>query len=157
MAEFRRSPVTIQGLTVTRDEVINALCFPQPPLSHPSHAKELTLPTLVRENPAAFEAVGLGQLEVYGPTCIDVERGSWRVRQTKIWVDKCSAVPVDAATVMFVDSLPESLSARRPTELIQFLPPTYCTRREDAQRLVELLQEAGPTRGWPKKGAATQD
>jgi hypothetical protein len=149
MTDFRRSTVTIRGLTVTREEVINTLCFPASPISQLPQTKGLTLPSLVRENPAALQAVGLVQLEVYGPSCIDVQRGSWTVRPNMIWVDQESGVPIDAATIMFVNTLPESLSASRPNELIKFLPPTYCVRREDAERLVRLLQEAGPTRGWP--------
>jgi hypothetical protein len=147
MKDARQTSVTIQGLTVTREDVINTLCFPASPLAQRPETDGLTLPTLVRDNPAALQAVGLVQLEVYGPTCLDVERGTWSVRPRMIWVDQESGVPVDSATVMFVDTLPESLSSSKPNELIQFLPPTYCTRREDAERLVQLLQEAGPTRG----------
>ena len=147
MKDIQRSPVTIQGLTVTREQVINTLCFPASPLFQLSQTGELTLPALIRENPAALQAVGIVQREVYGPSCIDVQRGSWTVRPTMIWIDQESGVPVDAATIMFVNTLPESLSASRPNELIKFLPPTYCVRREDAERLVQLLQDAGPTRG----------
>lgn len=150
MKDVRQTPVTIQGLTVTREEVIQTLCLPASPLAQRQQEDGLTLPTIVRDNPTALQAVGIVQLEVYGPTCLDVERGSWGVRPRMIWIDQESGVPVDSATVMFVEDLPESLSASQPNQLIRFLPPTYCRRREDAERLVQLLEEAGPTHGWPK-------
>ena len=155
MKDAHQKPVTIAGLTVTREEVINTLCFPASPLAQRHEAGGLSLPSIVRDNPAALHAVGIGQLEVYGPTCIDVERGSWQVRPCMVWIDQENGVPVDSATVMFVESLPESLSANQPNQLITFLPPTYCRRREDAERLVQLLQEAGPTRGWPVHNVTT--
>lgn len=154
MKDSRQPSLTIQGKPVTRAEVINHLCFPASPLAQHTTNEGLTLPSLVRDNPSALQAVGLVQKEVYGATCTDVQRGSWSVRPLKIWVDEESGVPLDSATVMFVDALPRSLSSSHPNDLIQFLPPTYCSSREDAERLVRLLEEAGPTHKWPIKPAA---
>lgn len=153
MKDTRQSSVTIQGVTVTRAEAIHSLCFPASPLAQRSSTEGLTLPTIVRDNPSALEAVGLVQQEVYGAVCTDVERGSWDVRPRMIWVDQESGVPVDSATVMFIDSLPNSLSSAHPSDLIQFPPPTYCRNREDAERLVRLLEEAGPAHNWPFRAA----
>ena len=141
MSQATQDSVTIRGLTVDRRDVINHLIFPCQPMLKVSEQNELTLPSLVRDYPEDLVAFGITQQEVYGVSCTDIERGTWAVRARRVWVDQATGVPVDSGTVMFVDQLPDTLSASAPRDLINFLPPTYCRKREDAERLARLFEQ----------------
>lgn len=145
MSQSTQDSVTIRGLTVDRRDVINHLIFPPNPLLKAPEKGALTLPVIVRDYPAKLEALGLVQQEVFGASCTDVAGGTWTVRARRVWIDQAPGVPVDSGTVMFIDQLPDTLSASTPRDLINFLPPTYCRKREDAERLARLFEQMAPS------------
>ncbi|MEY4667652.1 MAG: hypothetical protein RL518_351 [Pseudomonadota bacterium] len=148
MREPQKPSVTIQGVTVERQDIIQHLRLPASFVGRGNQLGDGTIPSLIQEHPSELRRIGLYQKDVYAPYCTNVEEGTWAIKTHKVWFDEHRGRPLDEETITILESLPLSLSSSPRRELLEYLPPTYCKNREDAALLVDLLQKAGPTHLW---------